>query len=105
MEAKVSLKLKRGNALLMGAHGMEGLNPLPQSDMGAMHNRSYRHSELLPALVALDHAVPSLFAIQPCYVLAFAMRAFDAFRPSDFFQDIPRLIFGQTTYVYRCHFC
>lgn len=97
LEAEVSLELEGGNPLLMRAHRVECLNPLPERDMGPLHDRTDGDGELFPTPIALNQAVPDLrgFRRDPGRVLALAVRADRAFRPADAFEDRPGFILSQ----------
>jgi hypothetical protein len=60
MKAKISLKLKGRNPLLMRTHGIKSLNPLSQCDMGTVHDSPYCHGKLLAAILAAKQPIPDL---------------------------------------------
>ena len=45
------MQLVGGNALLAGRHQVEGLQPLVQGDMAALHDRFHGDGEILPAFL------------------------------------------------------
>jgi hypothetical protein len=105
MKAKVSLKLKGRNSLLMRTHGIESLYPLPKRNVGSVHNGSYRHGKLLPAIFAAKQTISDFYrlAINSHNIFAFASGTLNTFRPTDTFKDVSCLILSQSAYVYRRH--
>lgn len=105
LEAEVSLKLEGRDTLLMGAHRMEGLDPLPECDVRPLHDRADGDGELPPTAVALQQAVPDLRGPRrnPSRVLALAVRADRAFRPANVLKDRPSFILSQAGHIDGCH--
>lgn len=105
MKPKIPLKLKCRYSLLMRAHRVERLYPLPESDVAAVHYRPDSHSKLTSAIVALDNAVSDArcFGVQSCDLLASAVRTRGSVRPVDTLKDGSGLFLSQTSYVNSSH--
>jgi hypothetical protein len=105
VQAEISLKLESRDAFLVRAHGVEGLDPLPQRDMATVHDGPHGDGELPPARVALNHAISDLLrlGIQAGDLPAAAVRACRTFRPTDTLKDCSGFIFSETSHVDGSH--
>ena len=90
-KAKGTLHLIGRNSLLGFEHQVDGDKPLPQRQVGIVHDGLGGHAEL----VAASHTVPLWPRTKPADVLAPAVRASNlAFRPPQVFEEGPALVVG-----------
>lgn len=83
LQIQGALELAGADALLAGAHEMQGEQPLLEADVGGVEDGADGGRELLAAAVAFEETGAMGLAVHLLALAAVAMRAFHAVRPAD----------------------
>lgn len=107
-ESEFALELESGDPLLGRADLVECKHPLAQRDMRVLHDGSYGHRKLPPALTALQQTGAMSLALKPVYLgvlrCSTAMRAYRPFGPAYTFEISPRFILCHLRHFVLSHF-
>lgn len=94
-DAEHPMDLMAGNALLRGAHEVDGRDPFGEGDMGSLENGALSDREGLAAILAVVEAGAGGLALHQGDALAIAKLAGRTVGPADRFQYFAGSVFGQ----------